>query len=267
MRRYNYFLIGAVLLLLIGCGSKEREPIVKTGTANQPVNLEVQAEDAQAESTVEWSFDELPENISLSQYDFQPINTSPQVSFIPPDSGAYRISYSVTDQSGEVVAVQPFVVQVAPKERKPVTEEGEDITAAEMEKDKEEEPAMAEEAKPEPPSKPKTEPKPTQRKTTKTTTGTDRADLIPRVPGRYTVQVSSWKTFSKAESVANSVKKLGYDAYIQRAKFPDTGKVWYRVRVGSFTTYEAAKTLRNKLIDEPSLPNSSIWVDFQRKDT
>ena len=118
MRRFKYFLIGFAVLFLLGCGSKEREPIIKTGTMNQPVNLEVQAEDARAESMIEWSFVELPANVSLSQYDFQPLNTSPQVSFIPPDSGTYRVSYSVQDQNGKVIAIQPFVVQVSTKQKK-----------------------------------------------------------------------------------------------------------------------------------------------------
>jgi len=91
--------------------------------------------------------------------------------------------------------------------------------------------------------------------------------MIPKIPGRYTVQVSSWKTFSKAESVANHLKKLGYDAYIQRAKFPNNGEIWYRVRVGSFSSYTAAKVLARKLKAESTLDDGAIWVDAQRKDT
>ncbi|MCF7805663.1 MAG: SPOR domain-containing protein [Candidatus Marinimicrobia bacterium] len=262
MRKRQLILIGLISLLLIGCGADDRTPIEQSGTANQPVNLEIQADDMQADYMVEWSFTETPSTVSLSQYDFQPINTSPQVSFIPPDTGMYRLQYAVTDQSGEEIAVQPFVVNVSGRQQQKMTEE-EDTTAMEQPEESTEE--MAETA--EEPAKPKPSKEKASQPTSTRQKSTDRADLIPRVPGRYTVQVSAWRTFSKAESVANTVKKLGYDAYIQRAKFPDTGQVWYRVRVGSFSSPEAAKSLRRKLVSESELPDESIWVDFQRKDS
>ena len=269
MRVQNFILMSLIVLFIIGCGKGDREAIVSTGTVNQPVNLEVQAEDNQPGSMVEWTFLELPENVSLSQYDLQPSNTSPQISFIPPDSGTYQISYTIQNASGDEIATQPFIVQVSRRQPMPemaeqsdtsVTEAGSEVT--ETESEMEEKSAKA----PAPAPKPRKSTTTTKKKQ-ETSQTSDRADLIPKVPGRYTVQVSSWKTFNKAETVANLIKEIGYDAYVQRAKFPDTGKTWYRVRVGSFTSYEAAKTLRNKLAKEPNLPDSTIWVDFQRKDT
>ncbi|MBT3517828.1 MAG: hypothetical protein HN469_00045 [Candidatus Marinimicrobia bacterium] len=53
----------------------------------------------------------------------------------------------------------------------------------------------------------------------------------------------------------------GYDAYIQKAAF-DGNEVWYRVRVGSYDTYNSAKLAADVLSRKIGM---ATWVDFVRK--
>jgi cell division protein FtsN len=78
--------------------------------------------------------------------------------------------------------------------------------------------------------------------------------------GRYTVQVSSWRTRRKAEAQAELLRREGYDAYVQRAVL-DNGETWYRVRVGAFATVEEARQFAATLSDQLE---SGYWVDRLR---
>jgi len=74
--------------------------------------------------------------------------------------------------------------------------------------------------------------------------------------GYYTIQISSWRTRTKAESEARRYREVGLEAYVQEAEIPDRG-MWYRVRVGSYPSLTAAKEALAALnIAEPGL-----WVD------
>jgi cell division septation protein DedD len=97
------------------------------------------------------------------------------------------------------------------------------------------------------------------------TAGTTGDDALQKIPDRYTVQVAARKSFSDAESLASSLKQLGYKAYIQRVQFPDTGEIWYRVRIGSYSSAAAARALKMKVKDLSLLRNQDVWVDYQRK--
>ena len=75
--------------------------------------------------------------------------------------------------------------------------------------------------------------------------------------GRFTVQVSSWRTRGKAEAQAGILRQTGYDAYVQKAVL-DNGETWYRVRVGAFATIEEAQRFAATLSD---VLESGYWVD------
>ncbi len=59
--------------------------------------------------------------------------------------------------------------------------------------------------------------------------------------GNYSVQVSSWKSKSIAESQVAKYKKKGFDSYIEAAQVPGRG-TWYRVKVGDFKTVAEAES-------------------------
>lgn len=61
----------------------------------------------------------------------------------------------------------------------------------------------------------------------------------------YSYQVSSWRTNRKAQSEANKLKALGFNAFVIEAKnIPDLEGTWYRVRIGYF--HSLIETRENK---------------------
>jgi len=86
-----------------------------------------------------------------------------------------------------------------------------------------------------------------------------RSDVIE---GHFTVQVSSWKTAKQAQKVHQQVAETGYDAYIQRVWLEDRNEVWWRVRIGDFTSVEDARALQKKI----NTIYPGAWVDNVRKE-
>jgi cell division protein FtsN len=93
-----------------------------------------------------------------------------------------------------------------------------------------------------------------------------KTPMLPQVvedaEGRYTVQVSSWRTRRKAEDDAQRYTAQGFNAYIQEAYIPEKDGTWYRVRVGRFTTKVDAEQMAAQLA---GLLESGFWVDRMRQ--
>lgn len=62
----------------------------------------------------------------------------------------------------------------------------------------------------------------------------------------YCFQVSSWKNKIKAETEVKRLKTLGHNAFYVKAVIPGKG-IWYRVRIGFFSTLEEAESYINSL--------------------
>ncbi len=73
--------------------------------------------------------------------------------------------------------------------------------------------------------------------------------------GKYTIQVSSWTTASKANEEVQRLTSGGLDAYVQDATV--AGENWYRVRVGHYATEKEAAAAAIQI--QPMLENG-IWV-------
>lgn len=63
----------------------------------------------------------------------------------------------------------------------------------------------------------------------------------------YTVQVSSWRSRAKAESEVKRLQNEGYNAFIVIAELPELDGIWYRVRVGYYSTFEEASRVRERI--------------------
>ncbi len=61
----------------------------------------------------------------------------------------------------------------------------------------------------------------------------------------WTVQVAAVAEKNAAESLAEKLRKLGYDAYVRFTK--GDNKSWHRVRVGQLENQKAAADLRSIL--------------------
>ncbi len=253
MNKHAFTIASLVMFVVVACGPNKRQPIEKTGIPGQPVQLEVQEGNLPETAMVEWTFTKLPPRVVLTKYDFQPTHTSSQVAYTPPDTGTYRLTYTIRNERGRELTVQPFEVKIT--QRSSGTAQKAD--AAESKEPQTEK--SGQQAKS--PSRETTAKSSARKDTQPPQTGmkTDRS--------RYTVQISSWKTFSKAESMANQARNLGYDPYVQRTVLPGSGETWYRVRIGSFRTYEAAKSLKKKLSNEPAYSHHDLWIDFRHEDS
>lgn len=65
---------------------------------------------------------------------------------------------------------------------------------------------------------------------------------------RYCFQVSSWRNQSKAQSEANRLRNMGYNAFVVTANIPELDGTWFRVRVGYFTSLEETKRVRSEIM-------------------
>lgn len=63
---------------------------------------------------------------------------------------------------------------------------------------------------------------------------------------QYAIQISSWKTKSKADSESFKLKRAGHKAFVVKADVPGKG-TWYRVRIGFFDSLSQAEAYQQKL--------------------
>ena len=250
-------------LILSTCGARTEDPTQRSGTAGQPVYLSVQPNHLQVNQMVEWHFTQVPEGIILTQYDFDPSPRSQQVVFTPPDTGVYKITYTIKEMSGNPVLRKPFTLNV---DRVEVSRLAADTV--QNEKSPDDAAAATSLARDDQVAQQQQDFTPdasSNNAPDQTGSTSNQAGTLQKIPDRYTVQVAAWKSFSEAESMASRLKQQGYKAYIQRVQFPDTGEIWYRVRIGSYESAAAARTLKNQIENLSLLRNQNVWVDFQRK--
>lgn len=74
---------------------------------------------------------------------------------------------------------------------------------------------------------------------------------------KLTIQVSSWETLEEAQNELTNLTIHGLDAYLQTYK-DDYGITWYRIRVGSFNTYQNAKSAAKAVENITQKPS---WID------
>ena len=87
---------------------------------------------------------------------------------------------------------------------------------------------------------------------------------IPKVSGKFTIQIASYKSYEKAEKAVQVLQGLGLDIYIQRAYFSESKEHWYRIRTGTFDSYQDAKVALRDL--KSVVPNETPWIDTIREE-
>jgi cell division protein FtsN len=94
-----------------------------------------------------------------------------------------------------------------------------------------------------------------RKKSTTTVAPATPAATAPSGSGRYTVQVSSWKSMAKATREARELSSAGFDAYVTDAVV--NGESWHRVRVGRFGTTREAKDV---IVKMQATGVDGVWV-------
>lgn len=72
----------------------------------------------------------------------------------------------------------------------------------------------------------------------------------------FTVQVASYPTVAAAKEHVDGLVKKGFPAFPVEAKIG--GKVWYRVSVGSFKSFNDASKFRAQLLKQADLPSAIV---------
>jgi cell division protein FtsN len=68
---------------------------------------------------------------------------------------------------------------------------------------------------------------------------------IKQTKGSYTLQVAAYQNYKDAAAEVIELEKMGFSSYQVKTKYG--GKVWYRVRIGSFLSLKHAKTAKTLL--------------------
>ena len=79
---------------------------------------------------------------------------------------------------------------------------------------------------------------------------------------RFTIQITSKKKLKDAQLFSKNLLQKGYDVYIQKIIL-ENNETWYRVRLGSYDNYNAAKKDAKLISKELGF---NVWVDFVRKE-
>ena len=76
--------------------------------------------------------------------------------------------------------------------------------------------------------------------------------------GQFTVQIASFKNEADARKLQNKLKSAGYPAFIKQANIGQ--ETWFRLRVGTFTNKDQAKTYGDMLLKKESGTVQSVYV-------
>lgn len=89
---------------------------------------------------------------------------------------------------------------------------------------------------------------------------TSVSTTLPKIDpnGQYTVQIASFKNEADARKLQNKLKSSGYPAFIKQANIDQ--ETWFRLRVGTFTNKDQAKTYGDMLLKKESGTVQSVYV-------
>lgn len=245
-------------------------------------------------ATFYWIVHEFPEESSLTYSDLVISSRGNELTFLPDAAGKYVFKVVVYDKNEQAISKKyvfnvtaPPVVDIPePKvpepqplftESEPVEEQTNDLVMPETEVSEpeiepeiisEEVEIITEEAsiieEPETLETVEEEKKvPVKPAAEKETAPKKVTPLVPSSSRSYTIQVSALPTLRKAEAVADTLVDLGFDVYIQRDFQEENETVWYRVRVGTFSTMTEARNASNAI---SSITEYETWIDRVRED-
>lgn len=82
---------------------------------------------------------------------------------------------------------------------------------------------------------------------------------VSRMSGTYTIQVSAWKDRTTADDQTARLVRAGFPAFVE--ELPEGGTIWYTVRVGKYTSAQAARAALDEM---PREIQDQYWIDRVR---
>ena len=250
--------LSVLLLTLTACESYSSHQ----GTVGNYYTIQIEKPVGVENPSYGWDILSFPDESMLTYSDLYIRQEGREMAFKPDVPGDYEFEFIVFDDTGEAVATNKYLFKISSSamaeisvgSRLAETEEVEEtVTAKEL-------------STPEPPAKKITSPPPTsaaknEAKPVKKTV--PKVEALAAVEGRFTIQIYSESTLREAEEKMDGLRKLGFDAYIQKAHFEKTDELWYRVRVGAFNSRIEAKKASAGINATTGLVS---WVDKVRVD-
>lgn len=78
--------------------------------------------------------------------------------------------------------------------------------------------------------------------------------------GHYAVQVGAWRSKDKAQRLAEMWRPRGFEnAYVVKHGNPETGNIWFRVRLGKFFTEQQTQNLQTWLTENYQ---TDSWITY-----
>ena len=74
----------------------------------------------------------------------------------------------------------------------------------------------------------------------------------------WTIQMSSRSSLELAKRDQTKALNNGFDAYIEQSTDNSTGKIWFRVRIGNFSSLENAKKIKKEI---EKFWSKGTWID------
>jgi len=250
--------LSVLLLTLTACESYSSHQ----GTVGNYYTIQIEKPVGVENPSYGWDILSFPDESMLTYSDLHIRQEGREMAFKPDVPGDYEFEFIVFDDTGEAVVTNEYLFKISSSamaeisvgSRLAETEEVEEtVTAKEL-------------STPEPPAKKITSPPPTsaaknEAKPVKKTV--PKVEALAAVEGRFTIQIYSESTLREAEEKMDGLRKLGFDAYIQKAHFEKTDELWYRVRVGAFNSRIEAKKAAAEIKAKTGLVS---WVDKVRVD-
>ena len=248
--------LSVLLLTLTACESYSSHQ----GTVGNYYTIQIEKPLGVENPSYGWDILSFPDESLLTYSDLYIRQEGREMAFKPDVPGDYKFEFIVFNGTGEAVVTNEYLFKISPSamaeisvdSRLAETEEVEETVTAEELPTPE---PPAEKITPSPPtSAVKNEAKPVKKTAPK-------VEALASVEGRFTIQIYSESTLREAEEKIDGLRKLGFDAYIQKIR-PGI-KLWYRVRIGAFNSRDEAK----KAADEVNSKTGGVtWIDKVRVD-
>ena len=250
--------LSVLLLTLTACESYSSHQ----GTVGNYYTIQIEKPLGVENPSYGWDILSFPDESLLTYSDLYIRQEGREMAFKPDVPGDYEFEFIVFNGTGVAVVTNEYLYKISPSAMAEIS-----VDSRLAETEEVEETVTAEEVPtPESPAKKITPPPPTsavknEAKPVKKTA--PKVEALASVEGRFTIQIYSESTLREAEEKMDGLRKLGFDAYIQKAHFEKTDVLWYRVRVGAFNSRIEAKKAAVEINARTGLVS---WVDKVRVD-